>query len=250
MISTFFHTFFYNPIYNLLVTLVAITPWGDVGVAVIVLTIIIRLILLPFSLSAARTQRAMRSLEPKLAELKEKYKDDKEQHAVKTLELYRTERVNPFASILTVFIQLPVLIALYWVFIYEPFTVLNTKLLYSFTPVPGAITDSLFGLVPLASKSIVLALLAGVAQFVQAQLALSNAPKPKGEGMQADFNRVMAMQMRYVFPILIGTIAYTTSAAIALYFVTTNIAGALQEWYVRRKFATPSASDDGLGATR
>jgi YidC/Oxa1 family membrane protein insertase len=220
------------------VTLVAIVPWGDVGIAVILLTIIIRLVLLPFSLSAARTQRAMRALEPKLAELKEKHKDNKEEHALKTLELYRTEKVNPFASILTIFIQLPVLLALYWVFFYEPFTVINTKLLYSFTPIPGTITDSLFGLIPLASKSIILAVLAGATQYLQAHYSLVNAPKPSGEGMQADFNRMMILQLRYIFPLLIAVIAYTTSAAIAIYFITTNITGALQEIYVQRKYAT------------
>jgi YidC/Oxa1 family membrane protein insertase len=238
MISAFFHTVFYNPIYNILVFLVALVPGGDVGVAVILLTVLVRLVLLPFSLSAARAQRAMRSLEPKLADLKEKHKDNKEQLALKTLELYRTERVNPFASFLTVFIQLPVLLALYLVFRYEPFTTLDTLRLYAFTPVPHLIQNSLFGLISMGSKSMLLAVLAGAAQYLQAELALSRAPKPTGEGMQADFSRVMNMQMRYVFPILIGTIAYTTSAGIALYFLTTNLAGALQEWYVRRSLAS------------
>src|SRR5258708_39146433 len=148
MISTFFHAVFYNPIYNLLVALVAFIPGGDVGVAVIILTVLIRLILLPFSLSAARTQRAMRALEPKLAGLKEQHKDKKDELAVKTLELYRTEKVNPFASFLTVFIQIPVLLGLYWVFRYEPFTAIDTMRLYAFTPVPHLISDSLFGIVP------------------------------------------------------------------------------------------------------
>lgn len=242
MVSAFFHAVFYNPIYNVLVALVALIPSGDVGLAVILLTLIIRLVLLPFSLSAARTQRAMRTLEPKLKELKEVHKDDKEMQAKKTLELYRTEKVNPFASLLIVFLQLPVLLALYWVFRYEPFTMLDTARLYAFTPVPHTITDSLFGLVSMAGKSIVLAVLAGVAQFVQASLALSRAPAPISGGMQADFNRAMNMQMRYVFPVLIATIAYTTSAAVALYWVTSNTAGALQEWYVRRKFAAQDQS--------
>src|SRR3989344_5138325 len=116
MISSFFNAVFYNPIYNLLVALIAAIPGGDVGIAVIILTLFVRLVLLPFSLSAARTQRAMRLLEPKLAELREQHKDKKEGQAVKSRELYRTERVNPFASILTVFIQIPVLLALFWVF--------------------------------------------------------------------------------------------------------------------------------------
>ncbi len=238
MISRIFHAVFYDPIYNILTALMAVIPGGDVGVAVILLTVVIRVILLPFSLSAARTQRAMRDLEPKLKELRELHKDDKEQQALKTLELYRTERVNPFATILTVLIQLPVLLALYWVFWYEPFTTVNHALLYGFTPVPGSVSASFLGLIDMTSKSLLLAILASITQFGQARIALSRAPEPTGEGMQADFNRAMNMQLRYIFPILIGVIAYTTSAAIALYFVTTNVAGILQELYIRKKFAS------------
>src|ERR1019366_6796303 len=132
VISTFFHAAFYNPIYNALVALVALVPGSDVGIAVILVTIAIRLLLLPFSLSAARTQRSMKILEPKIKELKEKHKGDKEKEALETLALYKEEEVNPFASILTVFIQIPVLLALYWVFRYEPFSVINMARLYSF----------------------------------------------------------------------------------------------------------------------
>ena len=117
MISSFFNATFYNPIYNALVALVALIPGSDVGIAVVLVTIVIRLILLPFSLSAARTQRAMKTLEPKIKDLKEKHKGDKEKEALETLALYREAKVNPFASILTVFIQIPVLLALYFVFI-------------------------------------------------------------------------------------------------------------------------------------
>ncbi len=240
MISTFFHAVFYNPIYNVLVALVALIPGGDVGVAVILLTVLIRLILLPFSLSAARTQRAMKVLEPKIKELKEKHKGDKEKEALETLALYRDAKVNPFASILTVFIQIPVLLALYWVFYYEPFSAasaINLSRLYAFTPVPHTISLQFLGFISVAGKSIVLAVLAGLTQYLQAHMALSGTMKPssKGEGgMQGDFQRVMGMQLKYVFPFLIGTISYTTSGAVALYFITTNLAGSLQEWHVRR----------------
>lgn len=235
MISTFFHAVFYNPIYNALVALVALVPGADVGIAVIALTILIRLILLPFSLSAARTQVAMKALEPKLKELKEKHKGDKEKEALETLALYREERVNPFASILTVFIQIPVLLALYWVFLYEPLSVINTARLYAFTPVPHGVSFEFLGLLSMTGKSIVLAVLAGLSQFLQAHMALSGTMKPSGNGgMQGDFQKVMGLQLKYVFPFLIGTISYTTSSAIALYFITTNLAGALQERHVRR----------------
>lgn len=235
MISAFFHAVFYNPIYNALVALVALVPGSDVGIAVILLTIGIRLVLLPFSLSAARTQTAMKTLEPKIKELKEKHKGDKEKEALETLALYRAERVNPFASILMVFIQIPVLLALYWVFLYEPLSSLNVARLYSFTPMPDYISLTFLGLISVTGKSLVLALCAGATQFLQAHMALQGSAKPSGNGgMQGDFQKVMGMQLKYVFPFLIGTISYTTSSAIALYFITTNLAGALQEWHVRR----------------
>jgi YidC/Oxa1 family membrane protein insertase len=161
MVSAIFNTFFYDPIYNVLVALMAFAPGGDVGFAVIALTVLIRLALLPLSLSAARSQRAMRALEPKLQEIKEKHGENREEYAKKTLELYRTEGVNPFSGIVSIFVQLPVLFALYWVFL-EPFATLDIARVYSFTPTPDAISGSFLGLIDLASKSIVLAVLAGV----------------------------------------------------------------------------------------
>lgn len=245
MISTFFHAVFYDPIYNALVAFVALVPGGDVGIAVILLTVVIRLILLPFSLSAARTQVAMKTLEPKIKELKEKHKGDKEKEALETLALYKEAQVNPFASILMVFIQIPVLLALYWVFYYEPFSTveaINMTRMYAFTPTPHAISLLFLGGISVAGKSMLLAILAGLTQFLQAHMALSGTMKPSvGGGMQGDFQRIMGMQLKYVFPFLIGTISYTTSGAIALYFITTNLAGALQEWHVRRTIHAEAA---------
>lgn len=244
MISAAFHTVFYDPIYNALVALVALIPGSDVGIAVIIVTIIIRLILLPSSLSAARTQRAMKTLEPKIKELKEKHKGNKEKEAIDTLALYRDARVNPFLSILTVFIQIPVLLALYWVFYYEPLSAINTARLYAFTPVPDAVSLQFLGIISVAGKSLVLAALAGVTQFFQAHLALSGTMKPSDvKGMQNDFQKVMGMQLKYVFPFIIAAISYTTSGAVALYFVTTNLAGMAQEWYVRRAIAAETQSE-------
>ena len=236
MISTLFNTFFYNPIYNTLVALVALIPGSDVGVAIILLTVIIRLGLLPFSISAARTQRMMKILEPKLKSLREQHKGDKEKEAQATLALYRESKVNPFASILIVFVQIPVLLALYFVFLHEPLTTLNAARLYTFTPKPGAVSLQFLGFISVMGKSLTLAALAGMTQFLQARMALQGTMKPSDQkGMQQDFQKVMGMQLQFVFPFIIATISFTTSAAIALYFITTNAAGIWQEWYVREK---------------
>ncbi len=237
MISAFFHAAFYNPIYNALIALIALVPGGDVGVAVILLTILIRLLLLPFSLSAARTQRAMKALEPKIKALKETYKDDKEREAVETLALYKAAEVNPFASILTAFIQIPVLLALYWVFRYESFTVMNVARLYAFTPTPHTVSLEFLGIISVMGKSLFLAVCAGLTQLLQAHMALSGTMKPASGAAQGDFQKIIGMQLKYVFPFLIATISYTTSGAVALYFIATNLAGSAQEWHVRRTIA-------------
>jgi len=234
MISNLFHAAFYNPIYNTLVALVALVPGSDVGVAIIILTIIIRLILLPFSLSAARTQRAMKMLEPKIKALKETHKDDKEREAIETLALYKEAKVNPFVSILIALIQIPILLALYWVFTYEPFPAINLARIYAFTPIPHTVSLHFLGLISVAGKSLLLAVLAGLTQFLQAHMALSGTMKPSSDGTQGDFQKIIGLQLKYVFPFIIGIISYTTSGAVALYFITTNLAGAAQEWHVRR----------------
>jgi YidC/Oxa1 family membrane protein insertase len=243
VISNLFHLAFYNPIYNILVALISFVPGGDVGIAVILLTLVIRFILLPVGLSAAHTQRAMRGLEPKLKELKEKHKGDKEKEAVATLELYRTEKVNPFMSFITLLIQIPVLLALYWVFRYEPFTTLDLARLYAFTPHPSVTSLEFLGVINVMGKSLVLAFLAGATQYAQAVFALSGAPTPAAGGSASqDFTRMMNSQIKYFFPVMIAVIAYSTSSAIALYFITTNIFGTALEWYVRRRHAANIAN--------
>ena len=241
MISTLFNGVFYNPIYNALVALVAIVPGGDVGVAVILVTILINLILLPFALSAARAGRAMKSLEPRIKELKDKHKGDKEAAALATWALYREARVNPFASFLTMLIQLPVLLALFWVFNYEPLTSINTARLYAFTPTPLHVSMEFFGILSVAGKSILLALLAAGTQFLLAHFTLSGATPTVTKGAQADFQKIMSTQLKYVFPILIGVISYTTSGAVGIYFITSNLIGSLREWHVHRKFSTEAS---------
>lgn len=236
MVSNLFHLFFYNPIYNLLVFWVGLIPGGDVGLAIIAVTLIVKFILLPLSIAASKTQREMKRIEPLLAELKKKYPDKQEQ-AAKTLLLYREHHINPFAGIATLFLQIPILLALYWVFIYQAFPTLDPVLLYSFTPHPGAVSLSFLGLVLVTGHSAVLAVIAAATQYVQAHImATQLTPPVQGEkgSFQTDFAHAMQVQMKYILPIIIGVISYT-SGAIALYFITSNLVGAFQEYFVLRK---------------
>src|SRR4051812_38944032 len=116
--SFLYHTFFFDPLYNALILLFKLLPWADAGLVVIILTTLVRLILFPLSRKAVLTQVRMNEVAPELEKIKEKYKDKPEEQAKKTLELYREKKINPFSGILVILIQLPVIFALYRIFLH------------------------------------------------------------------------------------------------------------------------------------
>ncbi len=239
---SFFHTVLYTPIYNLLMFLTDILPGQDIGMAVVIATLIVKVILMPLSFAALRTQRAIKAIEPEMKEIREKLKDDKENQAKEMFALYKKYGVNPFAGLLTLIIQLPIVISLYWVFNNKELLMVDTAILYSFVPAPLAISPLFLGVFAVTSASITLALIAAITQFVYGWYAIpvpERSTKKKGTDMQADFGRSLALQMRYMLPVFIGIAAYYTSVAIALYFITSNLVGVLQEFIVRRKKVAP-----------
>ncbi len=230
MIGSFFHSVIYLPIYNALAAAVSAVPGGDVGLAVILITVCIKLLLFPLALKASQTQREMRVLEPKLKEIREQHKGNNEALARATLELYRAHRINPFASFLTLFIQIPVILGLYWVILAEAkAATFDPTLLYSFVPVPESASFIFLGILPLAGSSLVLAGLVGITQFIQAWLMMPAAPASTGKQFQDDLAKSMHLQMRFVFPIILAVVGYIAGSAIALYFITSNMFGIVQE---------------------
>ena len=240
MFSYIWHTFFFDPIYNTLVFFIDVIRDGDVGLAIIATVIVVKMVLLPLSIKAAKTQKIMRDIEPKLKEIKEKYKDDRQGQAQAMMAIYKDANLNPFASILLIFIQIPIIIALYFAVSSGGGVMLpgiNTELLYSFVAVPEAVSMFLFGLFDITQKSILLALAAGVTQYIFTHMTLPKmAPREPGKAvdLKEDFMRNMQLQMRYVMPVIIGFIAYTLTAAIALYFMISNLVAIAQEFYIRK----------------
>ncbi len=98
-IVTIFDHLLYFPLFNGLMFLYNVLPGHDFGIAIILLTIIIRFILYPVSVKAVQSQRALQKLQPKIQDIQKQYKDDKERQARETLELYRTEKINPFSGL-------------------------------------------------------------------------------------------------------------------------------------------------------
>lgn len=232
-----FHTIFYVPLYNALVFLSSIIPGGDVGLAIITLTIIVKVVLFPLFQKATATQILMKKVEPEIAQIRETYKDDQQTQTKKILELYRTNKINPFVSFFAILIQLPIVIALFWVFQagfnFDP----TSPDLYSFVTVPAVLSTKLFGLFNILDKSWILALLTGITQYIQTSLALPKVPAKKKDAkpdFKEDFARSMNMNMRYFMPFFITFIAYSLSSAISIYWITSNVFSIGQEYYLRK----------------
>ena len=132
--SGIFNTVFYQPLYNGLVFLFDLLPWFDAGIIVILFTFIVKLILFPLSKKSLTAQAEMKKLEPELKGIREKYKDNQQETARRTMELYREHKVNPFASILIIIIQIPIVFALYFIFLRAGLPDIKEELTTTITP--------------------------------------------------------------------------------------------------------------------
>lgn len=236
MITSFFTTTIFQPLYNGLIFLMASIPFADAGVVIIIFTIIVKLVLLPLSLKASKAQIEMKAIEKDLQKIKDTYKDNKEELSKKTIEYYQEKGINPFASILILIIQLPIVIGLYQVFLKSGLPSVETALLYTFVTAPVAINMMFLNIINISQKSVVLAIIAGITTYMQISLANTNQQQPSGSGMQNDIARAMAVQMKYVFPIIVTFICYSISSALALYWITSNIFAVFQEIYIKKKY--------------
>lgn len=238
--SYLFNLFFYQPLYNGLIFLIGLLPWVDMGVAVILFTCIVKLILFPLSKKSILTQIKMKEIQPELDAVKEKYKENKQEQAVKVMALYKEKKVNPFSGILLIFIQIPIIFALYFVFLKGGLPKVNADLLYSsFVKIPDSINVSFLGLLDITQKGYLLAFTAALSQFFQVKLVIPKTKKTdsnsKTNSFKDDLAKSMSIQMKYILPVIIFFIARGLPAVVALYWTTSNLFTIGQELYLRRK---------------
>ncbi len=237
MFSYLFHVALYQPLFNIFVGLYNIIPGHDVGVVIIIVTILLRIVVYPLTASSIKAQRSMQELQPKLEAIKKQYKDDQQKLAQATMELYKDHKVNPFTSCLPLLIQLPILIALYWVMRDGLASTNLSAQLYSFVSNPGTINPISFGFFNLSHPNVILALLAGGAQFLQAKtMAQKMPPKDAGEGSKDESMAVMMnKQMLYMMPVMTALIGLRLPAGLTLYWFWSTILMALQQMYISGK---------------
>lgn len=234
-------TIFYQPIYNLLIWLYGLLG-GNIALAIIALTVIIKLILYPFSKQSIKSQKALQELQPKINVLKEQHKDNKEAMTKAMMDLYRREKVNPFSSCLPLLVQFPFLIAVFQVFS----SGLNNgglELLYPFVPTPGFIEPHILSL-DLSQPVWALGVLAGVAQYWQTKMlshkqAAIKSAGAKDENMAATMNK----QMLYFMPALTIVFGFSLPGGLMLYWLVNTLLTVLQQYLVfGKKTVEPNAN--------
>ena len=229
-----FETILYQPIFNLFVALYNLIP--DVGVVIILITLIIKVVLYPLTKKSIAAQASLTELQPKLEELKKQHKDDQQRLAQETMRLYKEHKVNPLGSCLPILVQLPIFIAIYWV-LQAGLGNGSFDQLYSFVHNPGAIKTMAFGLTALAKPSIILAILAGASQFWQAKM-MYRKPPPKAAGEGGKDENMMAMmnkQMLYFMPVMTVIIGFQLPGGLSLYWLVSTLLTALQQKMMTKK---------------
>jgi len=234
MIGNLFHLILTQPLFNILVFFYNTITFGDFGLAIILITVFIRIILWPMNQKAIKSQRDLQDLQPKIKKIQNEYKDKKEEQAKALMELYKSNKVNPFGGCLPILVQLPILIALYSVFLngLKPDYLSN---LYSFVLNPGVINPSFLGLFDLSSRSIILALLAGGLQFIQSKMILpkvdlSGAPKRSDEAIA----QMVSKQTLYFLPFITVIISWRLPAGLPLYWAVTTLFTIFQQFVIMR----------------
>jgi YidC/Oxa1 family membrane protein insertase len=238
-----FHEILFRPLFNGLVFLYNTVALQDLGVAILLLTVVIRIILYPLFYKSLKNQALLQKIQPDIKRIQETHKGNRERQAQALLALYQTHKVNPFSSFFLIFLQLPVLIALYQVFLKGFSPELFEANLYSFITEPSLLTHTFLGLIDVSHPNILVVGLAAAAQYLQGKLAL---PKASGEN---DAASRIGRQMVFIGPVLTLVILYNLPSAIGIYWFTTSVFSILQQVLVNRSIANATLPTHGGTAT-
>jgi YidC/Oxa1 family membrane protein insertase len=233
-------TYFIQPILNALIAFYNLV--GDMGLAIILLTIAIQLLLAPLYKKQIESQKALKEIQPKMKEIQKKHKDDKEKQSKELLKLYQEEGVNPAGGCLPLLIQFPIFIAVYYVF-RSYINVESLDLLYSFISRPEILDTNFLGILDMtATGSIYIALVAGITTYFQivtmpGQQEAEKKDKDKKEDDKSDFSSqlttMMSKQMKGFMPIMSFVIVLQFPAAIGVYWTTRNLFTLAQNYLIK-----------------
>lgn len=249
--SSIFNELIYRPLYNLLVFVYNFFPFKDFGIAIILVTVIIKFLLIPLSKKQIESQKKMQEMQPKIKAVQEKHKNDKEKQSRALIELYKEHKTNPFSGCLPMVLQLVFLIAIYRVLfnISEANLIVDTNVLYQFVQNPGQINKMFLSIIDLSSAinlrsltienvpHLILVLLAAASQYYQTKMLMAKREETKTSPRQDDFSQIMSKQMLYLGPLLTLFIGIKFPAGLALYWLVSTVFMIVQQYQMEKKIA-------------
>jgi len=233
-----FHTIVYQPIYNALIFFYNVIPGEDFGIAIILVTLILKFLLFPLSQKQIEQQKKLQELQPKIKEIQNRNKDNKEKQTKELMEFYKTNKANPFGGCLPLIVQLVFLIAIYQVLlnISNANLMTDANALYSFVSNPRQIKSLFIGLIDLSKPFWPFAVLAAGAQYYQTKMLMGTQPPvTKEAGKNPDFGQIMNKQMLYLGPGLTFFIGITFAAGLSLYWLVSTLFAIWQQWHLAKK---------------
>jgi len=276
-----FTTLIVQPIFNLLVLIYALLPGHNFGLAIIIFTIIVRLLMWPLVKKQLHHARAMRDLQPELKKIKAAAKGDRQKESQLTMELYKEKEINPFASLGIVLVQLPILIGLYSTIrriINDPHQIVTFS--YPFVQHLSWIQtleqdihkfdDSLFGLVNLTKTAVsngqiywpamIIVIASAIAQYLQSkqlmpksddQRSLRTIMREAGSGKKTDQSEVNAAVSRgtvFFVPIIVLVVSLNLAVALPLYWLVSSTVAYFQQARVLEQDVTEAEESVGMPA--
>ena len=198
----------------------------DMGLAIILLTIIVRFVLLPFFYKGAKDQAIMQRLAPKIKEIQKNHKDNLSNQTQELMKLYKEHRVNPMSSLLLLIVQLPILIALYQVFLHALKDITVNHLFLNF--------------IDLSKPNILIIVVATIASFYQGILSLPKIDKSKVASSAEKMTRRMALMS----PMFMVIILFFLPSALGLYILVGTIFSVIQQIFINKTFKNGLATGD------
>lgn len=228
--SYLYTSLLYNPLLNILIFFYNTIAFGNFGLAIIFFTIFIRIILFPLFHKSARHQVVMQRLQPELKKIEEKHRGDRERQGKEMMALYKEHNVNPLFGFLFLIIQLPILIALYQIFLRSLRPDFFSGL-YSFIKHPASLNTSFLGLINLGERSILMVGLAALAQYFQGVLSLPESERGRRETAAEKISR----QMVFLAPFMTLIIFYNLPAAVSLYWLVATLFSIFQQIFINKQ---------------
>ena len=228
-----------KPLLFVLVSIASVLPGYSLGWAIIILTLLVKIVLFFPTQHALEGQRKMQALQPKLDELKKKFAKDPKRMHEETMKLWKEHNVNPFQSCLPMLVQFPVLIGLFFVIRDSAVIETSREFLYPIHQnLDWSFGHNFLGLSLTQPHAIIFVPLLVVLQFIQMKLTMTFAKRKKKDSAPSDTQNAMEMQqkiMLYVLPAMIGFFALQFPSAVSLYWLISTVFAIGQQVVVNRK---------------